>query len=298
METSSTVNVSEDGTVTLIFGIVDVAGGTRAALAQMVAEELGIPFESVRTLSGDTSTLGFNFMTVGSRGTAAGGLAAVQATRNAIRRLCETAARKWEVEPEHVVWEDGHARPASANVGDFAPLSLAEIAREASFYGGTIAGHAELNVEMGGPGFSTHIADVEVDRETGGVKVLRYTIIQDAGKAVFPEMVKGQYQGASVQGIGMALNEEYIYDANGVLENPGFLDYRVPVASDVPFIDAEIVEVPHPDHPYGVRGVGEVSIIAPLATIANAIHDAVGVRMRDHPMSPPKVLKALEEADA
>jgi len=165
-------------------------------------------------------------------------------------------------------------------------------------FGGTIAGHAEINVAMGGPGFGTHIVDVEVDRETGAVKVLRYTIIQDAGKAVFPEFVKGQFQGGAVQGIGMALNEEYIYDSNGILENPGFLDYRVPVASDVPNIDTEIVEVPHPGNPYGVRGVGEVPIIPPLAAISNAIHDAVGVRLRDHPMSPPKVLKALEEAAA
>ena len=100
---------------------------------------------------------------------------------------------------------------------------------------------------------------------------------------------------AMTQGIGTALNEEYIYNDKGVLENAGFLDYRIPVASDVPFINTEIVEVPNPDHPYGVRGIGEVPIIPPLPAIANAIHDAVGVRMRDHPMSPPKVLKALKD---
>ena len=137
--------------------------------------------------------------------------------------------------------------------------------------------------------------DVEVDRRTGGVKVLRYTLIQDAGKAVYPEFIEGQFQGGAVQGIGTALNEEYIYNEKGVLENTGFLDYRVPVASDVPFINTEIVEVPNPDHPYGIRGIGEVPIIPPLPAIANAIHDAVGIRMRDHPMSPPKVLKALKE---
>ena len=162
--------------------------------------------------------------------------------------------------------------------------------------GGTIAGHAEINVTGGGPAFSTHLVDVEVDRETGLVKVLRYTIIQDAGKAIFPDYVKAQFHGAAVQGIGMALNEEYIYNDKGVMENPGFLDYRCPVASDVPNIETEIVEVPNPNHPYGVRGVGEVSIIPPLAVISNAIYDAVGVRMRDHPMSPSKVLKAMDEA--
>ena len=167
---------------------------------------------------------------------------------------------------------------------------------KAGFYGGTIAGHAEINVTGGGPGFGTHIVDVEVDRQTGAIKILRYTIIQDAGKAVFPEFVKAQFHGAAVQGIGLALNEEYIYDKNGIMENPGFLDYRMPVASDVSFeIDTEIVEVPNPLHPYGIRGIGEVPIIPPLGAIANAIYDAVGVRLSDHPMSPPKVLKALKE---
>ncbi len=294
-ETSATVNVSADGTATLIFGTVDVTGGSRAALGMMVAEELGIPHEMVRTMSGDTSALGFNFMTAGSRGTAAGGMAAVQASRDAIQKMCQVAARKWEVEPDEVVWEDGHARPASANVGDFEPLSVADIAKIAAWFGGTIAGHAEINVAMGGPGFGTHIVDVEIDRETGFTKVLRYTVIQDAGKAVYPEYVKGQFQGGAVQGIGMALNEEYIYGEDGVLQNAGYLDYRMPVASDVPFIDTEIVEVPHPGHPYGVRGVGEVPIIPPLAAISNAIYDAVGVRLRNHPMSPPRIVEALEQ---
>ena len=297
-ETSATLNIGEDGTATLIFGTVDVTGGSRAALAMIVAEELGIPFEKVRTMSGDTSTLGFNFMTAGSRGTAAGSMAAVKASRDAIARMCEIAARKWEVEPDQVVWEDGKARPAGANVGDFAPMTVAELAREAAWFGGTIAGHAEINVAQQGPGFGTHIVDVEVDRRTGAVQVLRYAIVQDAGGALYPEFIKGQFQGGAVQGIGFALNEEYIYNDKGVLDNPSFLDYRVPVASDVPFISTEIVEVPSPVHPYGVRGIGEVPIIPPLAAISNAIYDAVGIRMRDHPMSPPKVLKALNEQAA
>ncbi len=222
-ETSATVNVGEDGTATLIFGTVDVTGGSRSAFAMIVAEELGIPYEKVRTMSGDTSALGFNFMTAGSRGTAAGSMAAVTATRKAIARMCEIAARKWEVEPDQVVWEDGKARPAGANVGDFAPMSVAELAKEAAWFGGTIAGHAEINVAQGGPGFGTHIVDVEVDRRTGAVKVLRYTLIQDAGKAVYPEFIEGQFQGGAVQGIGTALNEEYIYNDKGVARK-----HRVP----------------------------------------------------------------------
>ena len=292
-ETTSTLNVNEDGTITVILGTIDVAGGSRAAMAMMVAEELGIDVDKVRPQIGDTQALGFNFVTAGSRGTFASGMAVTVAARKAIDVMRERAARTWDVPVDGVVWEDGHARPASSNVGEFEPLSIADIARRSGMTGGPIAGHAEITADGAGPGFGTHIVDVEVDRKTGLVKILRYTVIQDTGKAIHPAYVEGQFQGGAVQGIGWALNEEYIYDENGTLQNPGFLDYRVPVASDVPFIGTEIVEVPNPNHPYGVRGIGEVPIIPPIAAISNAIHDAIGIRLREQPMSPPKVLKAI-----
>ena len=157
------------------------------------------------------------------------------------------------------------------------------------------SGHASINAKGAGPGFGTHICDVEVDRETGRVTVVRYTAIQDAGRAIHPSYVEGQLQGGAAQGIGWALNEEYVYGDDGRLQNPGFLDYRMPVASDLPMIDTVIVEVPNPNHPFGVRGVGEVPIVPPLAAVANAIEDAIGVRMTDLPMSPPRILAALED---
>ena len=177
-------------------------------------------------------------------------------------------------------------------------MSLAEIAKMAGKTGGPIVGHAQINAQGAGPSLGTHIVDVEVDRETGRVTVVRYTVLQDAGKAVHPAYVEGQYQGGAVQGIGWALNEEYVYGADGRLENPGFLDYRVPVASDVPMIDTVIVEVPNPRHPYGVRGVGETPIVPPMAAITNALADALGIRFTELPMSPPKVLEAIGEAAA
>ena len=125
--------------------------------------------------------------------------------------------------------------------------------------------------------------------------MLRYTAVQDAGTAIHPSYVEGQLQGGSVQGIGWALNEEYIYNADGVMDNASFLDYRIPVASDLPLIETIIVEVPNPAHPYGVRGVGETGIVPPMATIANAINAATGVRMTSLPMSPPKLLAALNK---
>ena len=126
--------------------------------------------------------------------------------------------------------------------------------------------------------------------------VTRFTCFQDVGRAIHPDYVEGQMQGGVAQGIGWALNEEYIYDKQGRVDNPSFLDYRMPVASDLPMLDAVIIEVPNPKHPQGVRGVGEVPIVPPLAAVANAIHDAMGQRFYSLPMSPPKVLEVLDEA--
>jgi CO/xanthine dehydrogenase Mo-binding subunit len=217
----------------------------------------------------------------------------IEAAKDVVEQLRERAAKVWDIDPDAVVWEDGEARPAGPNAGDFEPLTLRDLASKTGAGGGPINARKALNVQAPGPTFGTHICDVEVDRDTGHVKILRYTAIQDAGRAIHPGYVEGQIQGGVVQGVGWALNEEYIYDADGRLENPGFLDYRIPVASDLPMIDAVIVEVPNPSHPFGVRGVGEVCIVPPMAAIANAIEDAIGLRLTDLPMSPPKVLAAL-----
>jgi CO/xanthine dehydrogenase Mo-binding subunit len=295
-ETSASLNVNEDGTISLMLGIIDVAGGSRAAMAMMVAEEFGVAADKVRPIVADTSSLGFNFITAGSRGTFAGGMACVAAARQAIEKLRQRVAQIREVPLADVVWKDGRAQPAEGSARSFAPMSLAEIAGVAGKTGGSIAGHAEINAQGAGPGFGVHIVDVEVDRYTGSTKILRYTVVQDVGKAIHPAYVEGQLQGGTVQGIGWALNEEYVYGADGILQNPGFLDYRVPVASDVPFIDTVIVEVPNPNHPYGVRGCGEVPIISPMAAIANAIENAIGIRLCEQPMSPPRILKAIDDA--
>ena len=161
---------------------------------------------------------------------------------------------------------------------------------------GAICSRSDMNVTGAGPGFGVHLVDVAVDKETGRVDVTRYTVIQDVGKAIHPLQCEGQLQGGAVQGIGWGLNEEYVYGEDGRLQNPGFLDYRVPVASDVPMIDIEMIEVPNPKHPFGLRGVGEVPVVPTMAAIANAIGDAIGIRPQSLPMSPPKMLKLIEEA--
>ncbi|MGE0212018.1 MAG: xanthine dehydrogenase family protein molybdopterin-binding subunit [Parvibaculaceae bacterium] len=296
-ETCVSLNVNIDGTVALAVGTPDI-GGSRASMCLMAAEELGIPYDKVRTVVADTGSLGYNDVTDGSRVTFASGLATIQAARDAIKKLCGRAAKMWGIPEDAVVWEKGHARPAGANAGNFEPLSLADIAKVAANTGGPIAGHHEVNVDGAGVSFATHVVDAEVDPETGAVKILRYTVCQDAGKAVHPSYVEGQFQGGAVQGIGWALNEEYIYGSDGKLQNASFLDYRMPVASDLPMIDTVIVEVPNPGHPYGVRGVGETSIVPPLAAVANAVSAAAGVRLTHLPMSPPRILKALGDAKA
>ena len=294
-ETCVSLNVNEDGTVALMAGTPDI-GGSRASIALMTAEELGIPYEDVRPFIGDTDSLGYTFLTGGSRATFSSGMAAVEAARTVIGQLRERAAKIWDVAVDDVIWEDGMAKPAGTQIGDFDPLSLGDIAKQAGKTGGPIAGHSEINAQGAAPSFGSHMVDVEVDIETGHVKVLRYTVAQDAGKAVHPSYVEGQYQGGAVQGIGWALNEEYVYGDDGRLQNAGFLDYRIPVASDVPMIDTVIVEVPNPRHPYGVRGVGETPLCPPMGAMANAIADAIGIRFTELPMSPPKVLKAIEDA--
>ena len=144
------------------------------------------------------------------------------------------------------------------------PMTIADFAKTAGKTGGPIGGVGRINAQGAGPSFGTHLVDLEVDPETGRATILRYTVAQDAGRALHPAYVEGQYQGGAVQGIGWALNEEYIYGDDGKLQNAGFLDYRMPVASDVPMIDAILVEVANPKHPYGVRGVGETPIVPPL----------------------------------
>jgi CO/xanthine dehydrogenase Mo-binding subunit len=295
-ESSAAVHVNEDGTVTVTGGHPDI-GGSRASMAMMVAEVLHIPFEHVRPVVGDTTAIGFSASTGGSRVTFAGGMAVTQAAEKVIEELKKRAALMWDISADAVEWKDGKVYPAGLNAGSFEPLDLAAIAARSARTGGPISSEVQINAQGQAPGFTTHICDVAVDPETGYVKILRYTAIQDVGRAIHPSYVEGQMQGGVAQGIGWALNEEYVYDQDGRLENPGFLDYRVPVCSDLPMIDAILIEVPNPRHPFGARGVGEVPIVPPMAAVANAIADATGLRLRDLPMSPPKLRAALDKQD-
>ncbi|MBM3622636.1 MAG: xanthine dehydrogenase family protein molybdopterin-binding subunit [Alphaproteobacteria bacterium] len=293
-ESSAQVNINEDGTVVVITGHPDV-GGSRASTANIAAELLGIDYRKVNVLIGDTASIGFSNLTGGSRVTFASAMVVTQSTEKVITTLKERAAKIWKIDPDAVVWENGEARPAGDNAGKFDPLSLAQIAAKASETGGPIGGGVSINTTGAEGGFATHICDVELDPATGQSKVLRYTSFQDVGRAIHPAYVEGQMQGGVAQGIGWALNEEYIYDKNGRVDNASFLDYRMPVASDLPMLDSIMIEVPNPKHPQGVRGVGEVCLVPALAAVANALTAAAGHRFDSLPMSPPKVLAALDK---
>ncbi len=286
-QSSASAAVNPDGTVNLVEGSTDI-GGSRASIAMQFAETLGIPYESVRIQVVGTAHVGYTEGTYGSRTTFGTGWAVYELGRKITAEMGERAAELWGVPPEDVRAEGGMFYGPDGKSETFAEVA-AQLKKP-------LTASASVFPWGFGPGFAAHIVDVEVDIETGKVDVLRYTALQDVGKAIHPAYVEGQLQGGAAQGIGWALNEEYVYDELGRLRNASLLDYRMPTALDLPMIDTVIVEVPNPGHPYGVRGVGESPILPPAAALANAIAQATGVRMDALPMSPPKVLAALSRA--
>ena len=287
----ATANVNYDGTIALTIGQVDI-GGLRPAAAQQLAEVLGIPVEDVNPQVGDTDSIGWTSMTGGSGGAFKTGWASFEAAQDVKRQMIERAAQLWEAKVEDLELENGICRHRS---DPELRITFKELAKMLPDTGGPVVGRANLNPPGAGGAFATHMVDVEVDTETGKVTILRYTAVQDAGKAIHPSYVEGQIQGGVVQGIGWALNEEYYMSDKGAMLNSSLLDYRMPTSLDLPMIDTVVVEVANPSHPYGVRGVGEVPIVPPLAALANAIHNAVGIRMTSLPMNPAAVVKALAE---
>ncbi len=284
-------NVNFDGSVSLTIGSMDI-GGTRPGAAQQFAEVLGIPVESVNPQVGDTDSIGYTSMTGGSGAAFKTGWASFEAAEDVRRQMIERAALIWEKPIEEIDLKNGlfcHQSDTKLQV------SFKELASKLGETGGPVVGKANLDPAGAGGAFATHIVDVEVDIETGKVEILQYTAAQDVGKAIHPSYVEGQIQGGVVQGIGWALNEEYFMNNEGALMNSSLLDYRMPTSLDLPKINTIIVEVPNPNHPYGVRGVGEVPIVPPMAAIANAIYDAVGIRLFQLPMNPATVLKEIQK---
>ena len=286
-----TATVNNDGSINLVEGSTDI-GGSRTSISMQFAETLGIRAEDINPQVVDTNSIGFTDVTGGSRVTYATGWAAHDAAIDVKNKMLDRAAILWEVDISEVDYENGVFRTKDGAK----QLTFEQLSEKLGETGGPVIGAASVDPNAGvGGSFSANIVDVEVDPETGKVSILRFTAIQDAGKAIHPSYVEGQMQGGSVQGIGWALNEEYFYTEGGTMANSTFLDYRIPTALDLPMIDTVIVEVPNPGHPFGVRGVGEANIAPPPAAISAAITDATGVQLCDLPMRPDRIVSAIKD---
>jgi len=286
-----TIKVNADGTVNLNEGSPDI-GGTRTSIAMQAAEVLGISAEDVKPSILDTDSIGYTTGTGGSSVTFKTGKAAHEAALDVLTQMSQRLATIWDMDVSDIDFEQGIFK----SLGDPSlQMSFAELSSKLDNLEGPVVGSATVNELRAGGSFAACIADVEVDKETGKVDILKFTVVQDVGKAIHPSYVEGQMQGGSVQGIGWALNEEYDMSIEGHMLNSSLLDYRLPTSLDLPMIETVIVEVPNPTHPFGVRGVGEVSIVPPPAAIASAIYNATGVRLYSLPMKPGYILEKLEE---
>lgn len=290
---SAIVELNADGTVNVVVGANDVTG-TNTAFAQIAAEELAVDVSQVSVTTGDTRTAPFAGMSAGSKTLFTVGRAVKAAAEDARRQLLAVAAERLGVTAEDELELSGgevrvKGQPDKA-------LTFRRIGGITTGFGAQhapIIGRASITARRQAPGFTAQVAAIEVDEATGEVTVLRWVSAQDAGFAVNPLNVEGQIQGGTTQGIGIALWEELIFDGQGKLRNPSLLDYRMPTAADVPPIETVIVEVPSEDGPYGARGVGEPSIVPGAAAVANAIRDALGVRVTEAPITPERILRAL-----
>ena len=287
-------NVNADGTVMLTEGSVDI-GGTRTSISQQLAEVLGISAEEVFPEVGDTDSIGFTSLTAGSGVTFKTGWAAIQAANDIKQQLVARAALIWETDPENVEYVNGALQHKS---DPELRMTFKQIAPRLNETGGPVVGRGNVNPRGAGGSAAATLVDLEIDPETGKVQVLRCTVFQDAGKAVHPSYVEGQMQGGTVQGLGWALNEEYFMSDNGELVNSSLLDYRMMTSLDIPMIDTVIVEAANPGHPFGVRGVGEASIVPPMAAVANAVHHATGLTMDQLPISPGVLVAAIQDQQA
>ena len=291
MQSSASISVNTDGTVNLVTGSVDI-GGTRAALAMQAAEVLGLTAEDVHPSVADTDSIGYTGVTGGSRTAFSTGIAVVNAAEMVRDQMIARAATMWETQPEDIDYVDG-VFISKKDPED--RLTFKQVAEKMNNTGGPIVSSASSNPTQVGPSFAGVLVDVTVDPETGKVDFDRVTAFQDVGQAAHPSYVEGQMQGGTVQGLGWALNEEYYYGGDGVMANSSFLDYRMPTSYDLPDVETVFANVPNPGHPFGLRGVGEVSIVPPMAAVANAISDAIGRRLTALPMNPGAVLQALDE---
>jgi CO/xanthine dehydrogenase Mo-binding subunit len=287
--------VDQDGTMTVVTSAVDMSG-VNSGFAVIAAEAFGLSPDQVRVVSADTASGPYSGASGGSKVTYTVGKAVMQAAEAAREKLLAAASQELEIAPSDLEVVDGVVRAVGAPDRS---ITVEEISRLALRFGGRyepIEGHGGSAQTTGAPSVAAHLAHVRVDRETGEVELVRYAIAQDVGRALNPALVEGQMRGGATQAIGWALFEELRHDEDGRLASGSFLDYAIPTADRVPRIETLIVEVPAPDGPFGAKGIGEAPVVAGAAAIANAIAAATGVRLRELPMTAPRVWAALRDA--
>ena len=266
------------------------------ALAQIAAEEIGLPADHVHVVSGDTDATLFDVGQHASRSCYVQGNAVIGAAAEVKRQLLERAAKSLAVLPEELEVKNGRIYIKAAPEKG---ISVAEVVSNAIYnFNGeclTISGKCSWE-PTGNPGpLQATFAEVEVDTETGVVKVLKMVVVTDVGRAINPLTVEGQLDGGIVQGIGYALTEDFVINKDGIVETNNYTTYQIPSILDMPEIESILVEEPVPSGPFGAKGVGECSLISIAPAIANAIHDAIGIRIKDLPITPERIRKALEK---
>ena len=288
---TASVSLNEDGTISILTGSVDISG-TDTVLAQIGAETLGINMEQVIIAKRDTDLAPYTQPSGGSRIIYSQGKAVQMAAQDTREKVLALAAERLQVSPDALECDGGRVY-----VQDNPPqgYSLAQVARMSlSSRSGPIMGTGSLSSMPYAPVFNTQGVEVKVDRETGQIRVTRLVQAQDVGTTINPMSVEGQIEGGAVQGIGRALTEDVVIDRNdGHLLNPSFTTYLMPLAADMPQIENILIEVPTEDGPFGARAVAEPPGFGPPAAIANAVYDAIGVRIKDLPITPAKILAAL-----
>ena len=292
MTSAAQVTVAGDGRIAVTMGSVDISG-TRTAMAQVAAEELEVPIGDVAVVQGDTKSAGYSDAAAGSRLGRTMAAAVTEACRDALGQLRKRAGERLQAAADAVSYSGGVFRVERPGGSPGQSISLFDLMR-ASLTDGAVIGRGVSTKLPFGVEVGAHVCDVEVDPETGQVRLLRYTAFQDVGRALNPPAVEGQMEGSVVQGLGWALTEAIDYAPDGRVRNASLLDFRMPTALDVPAIESVIIETPVPGVPWGVRGVGEMPIVPVAACIGNAIRRAVGVRLTHMPMTPERVLRAIK----
>ncbi|MFW2365770.1 MAG: xanthine dehydrogenase family protein molybdopterin-binding subunit, partial [Desulforhopalus sp.] len=293
-QSNATLKMNEDGTVHLFTGIADLGTGSQTALAQIAAEEMGLPLAAIRVTTGDTEVVPFDIGAYASRTVYIGGRAVQKAAIDLKSQLLALAAAKLEKSADELIFDSGMVKVKGQPETGFSFQQL--VRGEGSISPRTLIGHSSYESKVA-YSYGAHFAEVEVDTRTGQIEVKQVTAVHEIGRAVYPKGVEGQIEGGIQQGLGHSLSEELVVDQqSGKVLNAGFVDYKMPLAVDMPEIKTIILEEsPDPEGPFGAKGIGEDPIMAIGPAIANAVFDAIGVRFRELPITPEMVLKALKK---